>query len=165
MRLEASQRPEDEAAGGGEGRVVESAEGREPSVQRMNACTRSWWPASATNREASWRKASLRGEDMDAQNLQTSEEHTTSQDKLQECAMSKGRRTGTFLRLRSKPQTVKRRGWTALRTSHQREQVTKNETEATAGEARAGTKRGHGETRQAETMHTSDVGGVSSLSE
>ena len=40
---------EDAEACGSEGRVVENAEGREPSVQRMNAYTRSWWPASAAS--------------------------------------------------------------------------------------------------------------------
>ena len=57
---------------------------------------------------------------MEAQNLRTTEEHTTSQDKLQECAMTQEIWTGSLWRLKGKPQTAKWLGWSAPRASHQR---------------------------------------------
>ena len=87
---------------------------------------------------------------MEAQNLRTAEEHTTSQDNLQECAMSQERRTGSLWRLKRKPQTAQGLGFGALKASHQRsilhggasygthmpnhqrKQPTRNQTEATA---------------------------------
>ena len=95
---------------------------------------------------------------MEAQNLRTTEEHTTSKDKLQVCAMSQGRRTGSLCRLKGKPPNGERARLgrsegkppappperrSKLRhpqASHQRKQATKNKTEATVGQARAGTK-------------------------
>ena len=70
---------------------------------------------------------------MKAQNLRTTEEHTTSQDKPQVCAMSQERRTGSFWRLRGKPPNGERPSWCALRASHQRSHLN--------GEAGQGTHR------------------------
>ena len=57
---------------------------------------------------------------MEAQNLRTTEGHTSSQDKLQVCAMSRGRRTGSFWHLSGKPPNGERPSWGVLRASHQR---------------------------------------------
>ena len=54
---------------------------------------------------------------MEAQNLRTTEEHTTSQEKLQGC--DEPGKTDWVVLASQKPQTAKGLGWGALRASHQ----------------------------------------------